>query len=388
MGPHLSRLPSRTPGRGAAAVVARAAFALAVAGCLVAGLAGGLVRADVALPASGAWLTHAVMSHAFLMVCAFMGTVIGIERAVALKGAWPFLAPLASAAGGVLVLLGRPESGAAAALAAACVFVAVNLRVVRLQDAPHTRLLLVSALAWAAGNLLHVLGAGAHAVVPWWFAFLVLTIAAERLEMTRLMRRRHAASPALHVVLGALLLGSALSAFDAAWGGVVYGASLCALAAWLLAFDIARRTVRAAGLSRYMAVCLLGGYAWLAVAGAAWAATALGLPGWRDTALHALGLGFVFSMMLGHAPVILPALARIKVQFGPAFYLPLLVLHASLAWRLFMAHAGSGHLATGAALNAAAIALFVLTMAGAVLAWRRRHASPIQPRDHDAAVEH
>jgi hypothetical protein len=29
----------------------------------------------------------------------------------------------------------------------------------------------------------------------------------------------------------------------------------------------------------------------------------------RDAALHGLGLGFLFSMMLGHAPVILPAVA-------------------------------------------------------------------------------
>ena len=87
--------------------------------------------------------------------------------------------------------------------------------------------------------------------------------------------------------------------------------------------------VFAEGLARYMAVCLLGGYAWLAVGGIAWAATALGLPA-RDVALHALGLGFVVSMMMGHAPVILPAIARVKLLFGFFFYLPLAALHLSL----------------------------------------------------------
>ena len=33
--------------------------------------------------------------------------------------------------------------------------------------------------------------------------------------------------------------------------------------------------------------------------------------------------GFVFSMMLAHAPVILPALARVKLLFGWLFYVPL-----------------------------------------------------------------
>ena len=82
-----------------------------------------------------------------------------------------------------------------------------------------------------------------------------------------------------------------------------------------------------------MAVCLLSGYVWLAVAGIAWAATALGWPA-RDAALHALGLGFLVSMMLGHAPVILPAVAGIKLQFGRFFYVPLALLQISLLLRL------------------------------------------------------
>lgn len=108
------------------------------------------------------------------------------------------------------------------------------------------------------------------------------------------------------------------------------GAALLALALWLACFDIARRTLRAPGLRRYMAVCLLARYAWLAVGGAAWAAMAQGAPA-RDAAFHALGLGFAMSMVMAHAPVILPALARVKVEFGGAFYLPLGLLHASLA---------------------------------------------------------
>jgi hypothetical protein len=46
-------------------------------------------------------------------------------------------------------------------------------------------------------------------LVPCWFAFLVLTVAAERLEMTRLMRQRPGAARALHAIVAALLLGAA-----------------------------------------------------------------------------------------------------------------------------------------------------------------------------------
>lgn len=350
----------RSPG-----VLPRLAFAGLVAGALVAGIAGGLVRAGVAVPVAGA----AVAAHAFLMICAFMGTVIAIERAVAVKHPAAFAGPVASGLAGVAMLAGAPAAAAWLAVAAALAFVGVNGVVVRRQRAAHTLLLLAGAVAWAAGCLAHALGVLAGAVVPLWFCFLVFTIAAERLEMTRLMRRHAAAGPALFAVLAAAAAGALASGVAPGWGGLLYGAALAGLALWLAVFDIARRTVRAAGLSRYMAVCLLAGYAWLAVAGLAWAGTAVGLP-LRDAALHGLALGFVFSMVLGHAPVILPAVARVKLAFGWVFYLPLALLHASLAVRLFGGLIGPRFTALGAAGNALAIVAFALTVAGAAIAWR------------------
>lgn len=348
-----------------------------VALSLLAGIAGGLLRAGMALPLlpDSAWPGQAVLTHAALMICGFLGTVIGIERAVAVKLRSAFLAPLASGAGGALLLLGQPGPGAWLGVAAAAIFTVVNIVIVRRQRAAHTWLLLVAASAWLAGNLLFAAGQDSVVTLPWWFAFLVMTIAAERLEMTRLMRRRPAAELSLQAVLAALLSGAALSGLAPGAGGLLYGSALTLLALWLAAFDIARHTIRAHGLSRYMAVCLLGGYAWLAVAGVAWAATALGLP-LRDAALHALGLGFIVSMMMGHAPVILPAIARVKLQFGTFFYVPLALLHLSLLLRLVAGMAGDPLRSTGAFLNAAAIALFAATIAGAAIAWRIHHGGP------------
>jgi len=341
---------------------------------LASGVAGGLVRAGAGMPAAlaGSWLTAAVGAHAFLMVCAFLGTVIGLERAVALKTPAAFAGPLASALGGVAALLGHDAEARGLAGLASLLFVYVNLRIVAMQRATHTVLLLVGALAWSVGCMLYLAHAPADAVVPWWFSFLVLTIAAERLEMARLMRHRAGAAQMLNALLLAMLCGAALSAPWPMAGGLVFGLSLCGLAAWLLSNDIARRTLRAQGLSRYMAACLLGGYAWLFVAGLAWAATAGGLP-LRDVALHALALGFVFSMMLGHAPVILPAIARVKVAYGRAFYLPLALLHGSLIVRLGGGSFDPHWLAQGAAGNAVALLAFVATIAVAAMTWRLRH---------------
>ncbi|NML15248.1 hypothetical protein HHL10_09680 [Azohydromonas sp. G-1-1-14] len=328
-----------------------------LASLLLLAVAGGLLRAGLPV-AQNALVGQAAAQHAALMICAFFGAVVGIERAVALKRRAAFAVPLLALLGGVALLAGWPQAGALAFAAAALGFVAVNLAIVQKQAAPHTILLLVSALAWLTGCVRLALGLHDDAMLAAWFAFLVITIAAERLEMTRLMRRRAAAQPLLVALLCALLAGAALS-------GALFGLALLGLALWLAAFDIARRTVRAQGLTRYMALCLLGGYAWLALAGVAWAGMALGFDT-RDAALHALGLGFIFCMVMGHAPVILPAVARIKVQFDAAFYLPLALLHASLALRL-VDPAWRG---AGAALNAAAIALFALVMGRAAWRWR------------------
>jgi hypothetical protein len=345
-------------------------FLLPLVAALLAGLAGGLLRAGVALPSSliGAWAGPAVTGHAFLMICGFMGTVIALERAVALRHRAALLGPLASLLAALAWLAGAVPFAHGLALAAGASFVTVNMLLWMRQPVAHASLLCVAALAWLAGLAMDAAGAPAAAVLSAWFAFLVLTIAAERLEMTRLMRRHAAAAPALAVIVGVLLTGVGLAPAWPAWGGLVYGLALLALAIWLLACDIARRTVRAEGLSRYMAVCLLLGYGWLALAGLAWAATAWGWP-LRDAALHALALGFVFSMVLGHAPVILPALARVKLAFGPPFYLPPALLHGSLALRLFV----PGGQAAGSAGNVAALALFAATVLHAAWSWRRTH---------------
>lgn len=366
-GPALHALvrPRRSLHPPAAVRLARPLLLALVALSLLAGLAGGLLRTG--LPLSDApWLSRAGLEHGALMTGGFLGTVIATERAVALRHRAAFIGPFMSGLAGLCWLLGYGTAGAGLAVLAALAFVAVNLILLRRQPAAHTGLLLLGALAWLAGNGLFAAGIAADAVLRCWFAFLVLTIAAERLEMTRLMRRRPGAEASLHLILAALLLGSALSP-------LLYGVALALLAGWLLLFDIARRTVFTQGLSRYMAVCLLGGYVWLAVAGLAWAATALGLHAARDAALHGLGLGFIASMMMGHAPVILPAVAGIKLQFGWAFYLPLAALHLSLLLRLGGAFVSESLPAWGAGLNAGALALFALTLTGAAFAWRRHH---------------
>lgn len=347
---------------------------------LAAGTFGGLVRLGIALPAPAAGIAW----HGVLMASAFFGTLIALERAVAIGRLWAYAAPAANGAGGALLLAGAPRPGFLLLVLGATVFVLASTSIWLRHRALHTGVLALGALALLAANLALLGGSPLDAVAPSWIAFFVLTIGGERLELSRLAPVPRSARIAFAVVSLALLLAAAGAAFAPQAALHILGLLLLATALWLARYDIATRTVRAKGLTRYIALCLLAGYAWLALGGAVLAATggfAAGREVW-DAALHAVLAGFVFSMVFGHAPVILPAVLRIALPYHAALYAPLALLHATLALRVAGDLAASAPLrAAGGTGNAAAIALFILTAATLALsaAARRRTATARHP---------
>jgi hypothetical protein len=331
---------------------------------LLAGIAGGLARLGFEpMPVSD----EGVVLHGALLASGFFGTVIALERAVALDRLWGYAAPLACGAGGLALLAGAPLAGVLLMLGGALLLLAMSAVFLGRHGSLESWTMAGGAACWCAGNGALAAGAAVAAAVPWWIAFFALTIGAERLELSRYLPRTRAVNGAFILIALALPASAAASL-------ALQGAVLLALAGWFFAFDIARRTVRGAGLARYIAVCLLGGYAWLAVGGAILAALVTQRAGpLYDAALHAFFVGFVFSMVFGHAPVILPAVLRVSLRYTPWFYLPVAVLNLSLALRVIGDLAGlHGLRAAGSAGNAVAIALFIATAATAAL----RRAAP------------
>jgi hypothetical protein len=345
---------------------------------LIVGALAGLARLGWAVPDRAAGMSAL---HGPLMICGFFGTVIALERAVALGRTWAYLAPLAAGVGTLLVLAGATAFGASLQAGGAVVLAVGTGSVFRRQPALFTFTLLLGALAYLAGCVLWASGAAVYEALPWWLAFLVLTIAGERLELSRFRPPSAVANAAFAVLLAAvaiaLLAGQTAGATP--WGGRILGASLLGLAAWLLKQDIARRTVRSQGLTRFIAVCLLSGYLWLAIGGAVLLGSGELRTGTAsyDATLHALLLGFVFSMVFGHAPIIFPAVLRVAVPYHSAFYAPLLLLHASLLVRI-AGDIGGRHdwLRIGGLLNALALAAFIVVTATAVIGGLRRRTSP------------
>jgi hypothetical protein len=341
----------------------RLALIALAAASLLTGLWAGLVRLGWALP--GAEL---VPAHGPLLVAGVLGVVISLERAVALGRPWAYLAPASAGLGGVGLVAGLPATAVAGLfVASSLLLVAIFVQVYRRRPEWATAVMTAGAVAWLASGLFWLAGRSTIELVPWWAAFLVLTIVGERLELAQVLLP----PPVRGALLGAaglMAAGAALSAVLFLPGVQVAGAGLLLLAVWLIRYDVARRTVRRPGLAGFGAICLLLGYVWLGVAGLVWLLGPAGFPGafWYDAMLHSLFLGFVFSMIFGHAPTIIPAVTGIAVPYTRLFFLHVAVLHGSLLVRVVGDATSSVELrAWGGLANALTILLFAVLTVGA-----------------------
>lgn len=335
---------------------------------LLGAVGGGLVRLGT-LPAQtfGPTGTQAIVGHGAVMMAGFFGALIALERVVALRrGLW---VPVLSALGGWLAW------GAGLWVAAQTLWIASALGLVWIYfwAGSHRTMSLPlavegsGALALLIGNIAFTSGQIEAARIAW-SAFLVLTIAGERRELTRLVKL-----PAWgvqgFVVVWAATGAAALAALR--WPNIAtttwWGAT-GALALWLLRFDVATRQWRARGWAGHTALCLVVGYVWLALAAVAGLAQ-------QTVAWHLLWLGFVMAMVFGHAPILLPALAGWRPEPTRWGLLPLAVLGVSLALRAVATATGND---AGLALAGAGHALaFVLFGAVMVRAVRRGHRSAV-----------
>lgn len=366
--------PSGVP---AGRAVARERLPLLALGLLslLAGLWGGLLLLGLSVPTLR---SSTAEDHGPLMALGFLGTVIALERAVALRRPWGYAAPAAAGAGGLVLLAGLPALlGWSLLCLGSVVFLLIYAVALRIQPALHLVVMAAGGLCWYLATVLWLGGWSVPRLVPWLAGFLVLTILGERLELARVALLTKASVRAFSTgaaALGAGLLLTAVSGRTAEFGVRLAGAGLLALAAWGARYDIARRTVKIAGITRFMAGCLLAGYVWLATAGITWLlAGGLGDIGIHqatyDTALHAVFLGFVMSMIFGHAPVIVPAVLRVRLPFRRWFYGHLALLHAALLLRLVGGDAAGNRLAwqVGGAGTEVAILLFLAVSITAVL---------------------
>lgn len=276
---------------------------------LLCGLDGALILLGVWSPVLSSRLA---LWHGPFMTLGFIGTVICLERAVALNHRAGYLVPLSSGLGAVLLALYLP--------------------LWRRSRDDATVIQAAGALCACGAALLLLSGATVASTIGWLSCYLVLTILGERLELSRLTMMRNRFLPGCALALLAALLVQVASP---ALGWPLFGAVLVVMAVWLVRNDFARAGIRRGGQAAFIGGMLMIGYLWLAVAGIIWlvAGPLESGPGY-DAAVHAVFLGFVMGMVLGHAPIILPAVLRVRLDWSGWFWLPAVLLEVSLILRL------------------------------------------------------
>lgn len=334
---------------------------------LLAGLDAALLLAGLPAPVTAERLEQV---HGSLMMLGFLGTLISLERAVALRRRWAYVSPALFGAGSLLLLSPLPVSvGHAVQFAGAVCLVVIYRALAERANSDPLLIQWLGAVMAAGAGALWWIGVPTPSVLPFLTGFLVLTIAGERLELARVAAPGPGAQKTLLALAGAVLLAACAALLWPAVGGAAFGMVLLGVVAWLVRYDVATRLLHARGLPRYIAVNLVAGMVWLAVAGATWLLWGAGDDGPAyDIAVHAVGLGFAMSMVLAHAPVILPAVLRRPLPYRPVLYAATLTLQVSLLAR-FVADVRDlpAVWQAGAAVNVLAVLGFVLISAGLVI---------------------
>lgn len=344
---------------------------LAILG-LLAALWAGLMRLGWQLPAL---IPSLAMLHGPVMISGFLGTLITLERAVAMKQKWMYLPPLLSGLGWLIAtIVPKLPFGVILLTLASLGGVAILAEIVRREFALHTVTMFLGAIAWLTGNLLWTFGWQIYQVVFFWMAFLVLTIAGERLELSRVLRPTQMQQILFGGIIAIFMAGIILALFNLQLGTRLSGLGLLLLPLWSLRNDIAWRNVRhKLPLTRYIAWCLALGFIWLGISGGLSLGFGAQVAGPRyDAVLHAVFVGFVISMIFGHAPIIFPAILGVPIDFKPAFYIHLGLLHGSLAVRVIADYANLHTLRMWSGLlNEIAILVFIGMTVHSVLQSRK-----------------
>lgn len=359
----------------------RAVFLLPAGVAMLAGVNAALLllgfHAPVATPRLGDL-------HGMLMVVGFLGTLIAMERAVALRQTWGYAAPGLLGAGALALLTPAPDTlGKVLLIDGGLVFVGVYAALFRrnrddvvLVELLGAVLLTIATVLWLRVPIPYLL--------PWLVGFIVLTVCAERVELARLSMPS-TGGRTLVLFAAALSLALVLTLVWPGLGARLAGTVLIGLVVWLVRHDVARRTIRATGLPRFSAAALLGGYVWLLVAGVGWVASGAQASGAAyDLVVHSVFLGFAISMVMAHAPVILPAVLRRPLPYRPMMWIPLGLMHAGLAIRILAGDLRDDETLwrLGSVVNIVALLLFFLLAAvsAAMGAPRRPSGRVVRPQ--------
>ena len=296
--------------------------------CLLSGLWSGLNRIGWNLN-----ITSVSAHHGAIMVGGFLGTLIALEKIIPIKKKILYLIPVVNASSVFFFFLNQPRISIYVLIASSTALAFVFLYYFRKQRTIIYALMFIGAICWVTGNILLLTKFFYPLAFPWWAAFVLFIIAAERMELMKFRPVSRFNKNIFVIMLLCFVIGVLFSFHGA--GNLVCGLSLIGVSLWLLKNDMIGINIKKNNLPKFTAISLLMGYVCLLLTGIFFFSLS---DQWLtyDAIVHTFFIGFVFSMIFAHGPMILPGILGISVTpFNPILYLWLVVLHISWLIRIF-----------------------------------------------------
>jgi len=309
-------------------VLWRIPFVLTAVLNLIVGIWAGLIRMGWDIPGA-----PVAVHHGAIMVGGFLSTLIALEKAIPLKRKLALVVPVISALSLVMVLPGYYQTGLYFLIAGSIGLFFIHAFYLYL----HSRdlsimLMLVGAGCLIVGNAMLLKTQFYPASFPWWMGFILLTITAERIELSKFLPVSINTRYLLLGFLGLFILGLLIPFHG--MGSYFSSVAMLGIALWMLRHDVIRIGLRKSGLTRFSSVALLIANVWLILVGIL-LATSPDTAYSYDMLVHGFFIGYTFAMIFAHGPIILPGVLGITSKpFHPILYVWLLLVQGSLLLRL------------------------------------------------------
>jgi hypothetical protein len=297
---------------------------------LLMGITGGWIR----LGYLGFAVQGTSASHGVLMVGGFLGTLISLERAMVMKNRIWLLIPLLSGLSipALLLVPGWPALSQVFLLIAGLGLMAIMYFQSLRHPEIYQYVMMMGAVLWMAGNFMLFYSGFVPAAVPWWIGFILFTIVGERLELSKFLPTPKNAKSGLLLLLTLFFIGIWIPFHR--YGNWLMGTCSIMISFWLLHFDMAKIASKKEDQFKYIGIGLRVGYVWLTLHGIVLCFLephAL----YYDLYIHTFFLGFTFSMIWAHAPIILPMVLNIRHSpYHPILWIGWSVFQLSLLGRI------------------------------------------------------
>lgn len=333
---------------------------------LVIGVLAGLFRMGWSIP-----MGEVAGEHGALMTGSFLGTLICLERIVALKKKWMYIIPVISGMSLVFFLLGEQRIAMSLLAVGSLGLVYIYIDLINRFKEYYFYVMMIGAIGWAVGNIIMIINPFYPQAAPWWIVFILLTVFGERLELSKFLPQSKLKRVTMIISISVFMLGIILPYHTI--GKFISGAGMLLIAFWLLKYDIARKSVKAKGMHRFTGSLLLAGYFWLLVCGLLMIYDFNSLYNY-DAMLHAFFLGFTFSMIFAHAPIIFPGVAGLIIRpFHDSLFIWAILLQISLAMRIVSGLLMESHYRTLSGMfNAVIIILFFINLVIVIISKQRK----------------